>query len=266
MTSRELQVRRARAILAPVRPHLGGEVLLLVLLYTLFSRVQGALGHDPAAALAHARGLQHLESVLGLQVERPANHAVAGVPWLATASAVFYGVVLAGPPLVLAVVYLARPDVYRAHRRSLVALTLLSLPAFWLWPVAPPRFALDGITDLVATRSFLAASVTPGTTTANLYASTPSLHVAWSLWCAVALAAMLPARWRVLPYLFPLLVALDVIVTGNHYVVDVLAAVALVVLALRLEARLQERSRGLLAQHGRGVRAGAPGGRVDLPC
>jgi hypothetical protein len=61
----------------------------------------------------------------------------------------------------------------------------------------------------------------------NLYAAMPSLHVAWALWCAVAIVLALRTRWRHLAWLYPLWTTWVVAATANHYFLDALAGAAL---------------------------------------
>ena len=58
----------------------------------------------------------------------------------------------------------------------------------------------------------------------------PSLHVGLSLWCAYAVWSALRAghpRLALLSWMFPLLMAADVVATGNHYVLDVAGSIVL---------------------------------------
>ena len=61
----------------------------------------------------------------------------------------------------------------------------------------------------------------------NQFATMPSLHCAWALWCGylVARHARRPAV-RVLGACYPVLTALVVMSTGNHYFLDVAGGVA----------------------------------------
>jgi hypothetical protein len=46
----------------------------------------------------------------------------------------------------------------------------------------------------------------------------PSLHVAWAVWCAVALYPVVRQRaLRVLVAAYPVMTTLVVVATGNHY-------------------------------------------------
>lgn len=72
----------------------------------------------------------------------------------------------------------------------------------------------------------------------DINASMPSLHMAWSWWCSsmlrrlgrrdAARAGRRPGRWADLaPLAIPAVVAADVVFTGNHYLLDVVAGVLL---------------------------------------
>lgn len=254
MTAAQLRERRARILVSTDRPPFLLELVAVTVVYLLFSNVQGDLGQDAASATRNAHTIQSLERHLHIAVEAAANQWAAGVGWLAQWSAVFYALVLVAPPLVLVVLYIVRPDVYAGHRRSLVALSFLSLPVFWLFPVSPPRLAQPGIIDVVALNSLLGAKTSPASADhANLYAATPSLHVAWSMWCGHALTHVVPAGrkvLRLLPWLLPLAVAVDVVITGNHYVVDVVLGIALALLAGYLDTLQVRRSHRLLRSAG----------------
>lgn len=219
------------------------EVALLVVVYLIFTHVQGALGGDGTLASHNGHGVQSLERALGIDLEGPVNAWTERHPAVAVALALVYPCVLALVPISLAVVVLVRPAVYRAHLRRLVWLSFASLPVFWLFPVSPPRLDQPGIVDVVAQHSIMSSAMSPDSVShANLYAATPSLHVAWGLWCGMALRALVPHHRRgarIVPMLLPALVAVDVVATGNHYVVDVVAGAALALLAAVVERRVR---------------------------
>ena len=128
-----------------------------------------------------------------------------------------------------AVILWRRVPSFPLHRNALVAITLLGLVAFWLYPVAPPRM-LPGYHDVIAVTipSFTSVVETNG---AAQYASLPSLHVAWALWAAIALCTVVhkPAL-RVLVWLYPFITITDVLATGNHYLLDIVTAPGLLIL------------------------------------
>jgi hypothetical protein len=49
----------------------------------------------------------------------------------------------------------------------------------------------------------------------------PSLHFAWSTWCALVLHPMAGRRWvRVLVALYPVMTLFAIVVTANHFWLD----------------------------------------------
>ena len=60
------------------------------------------------------------------------------------------------------------------------------------------------------------------------FAAMPSLHLAWAMWVAIVAFAMLRGKaQRGWVFLYPVMTTVAVIATGNHYVLDVVAGVAL---------------------------------------
>jgi membrane-associated phospholipid phosphatase len=55
----------------------------------------------------------------------------------------------------------------------------------------------------------------------NQFAAMPSVHCAWALWCAIALAPRLKRRWaRIAAALYPALTVMVIVLTANHYLLD----------------------------------------------
>ena len=233
--------RPRRALLRVVqgdfaRPRWLTELVLLLLGYLAFSLVQARLGSSPGSAYTHADALQRFESALHLDVEVGVNQWLADHLFLTHLAGWFYGAVLVVPAIVLAWTWWRAGEHYRFLRRVLVVTTVSSLPVFALYAVAPPRFAMHGIVDVIATHDILnGATSRDSGNGANLYAAMPSLHMAWATWCALAIWWCVRRSHRRLAHLawaFPAVTALDVVATGNHYVVDVLAGVGLLLVGL----------------------------------
>ena len=78
----------------------------------------------------------------------------------------------------------------------------------------------------------------PMNAVSNQYAAMPSLHFAWSLWCALALGPAAKNRsLKVLVWVYPALTLLCIVVTGNHYLLDALGGAVTLALGYGL-ARL----------------------------
>lgn len=204
----------------------------LVAGYLVFGLVRAAIDRGEAAADATAGVIQRVERVLHLDVETAVNHAMLGHPVAIHATGYFYRLCVLAVPAVLVWTYVRWPARYGRLRTVLVVITLLDLPLVWLFPAAPPRLALDGIVDYMATNDILGgAAARTHSATMNISGAMPSMHVAWTTWCAYAAWSVLRHRWprgAWLAFLFPALVAFVVLATGHHYVLDVVAGVVLV--------------------------------------
>jgi hypothetical protein len=212
------------------------ELVFLLLWFLLFTRLDAAVGKDFVAANAHALALQSAEHAVHLDIERSANGWLAANPVLGRLAVSLYRlyyVVVAGT---LLWVFVRHADVYLRVRRTMVAMMVLVLPVYWAVPMSPPRFALPGAVDVVARYDIVDQY---SWTHPSHHTAMPSLHVGWSLWCAYAVWSALrdthprlaPAAWS-----FPLLMAADVLGTGNHYVLDIAGSVALLAVSIAAAA------------------------------
>jgi hypothetical protein len=64
----------------------------------------------------------------------------------------------------------------------------------------------------------------------------PSLHVGWALAVAIALMTASKTKWSRLWLLHPLITLLVVVVTGNHYWMDVIVVSVLLSVVVVLQA------------------------------
>lgn len=227
-----------RALARPVggRPALLLELFIFWMFFQYFNYAQEHIRGEHAESVRHALRLFSIEENLHLDMERHLNSALAAVPWLAKLAGYYYGMVLATVPIALAWCWWMNPTGFRRLRRLLVATTLPSLLVFWLVPVAPPRFAVHGIVDINALYNILGGALARDPSrSANLYAALPSLHCAWSTWVAYVVFDTLRHRrplWAYAAWLYPTMTALDVMATGNHFFLDVVAGVGLFLFGL----------------------------------
>lgn len=218
-----------RAFLAR-RPSLLPELVVVVVLLRVYDLVRHAAMLRIPTALANGQGLLDLERTLRLDPERAMDlwagrHALWD--WLAVHWYQYSHVF--GTMTVLLLVWLWRPDRYRALRSALVLTNVIGLAVFLLVPVAPPRLLPgEGFRDAMALAGYSPSHVHVA---ADQYGAMPSLHVAWALWVAVSLGVLLP-RWRRAVWLYPATTSVAVLLTGNHYLLDVAAGGAASVLAL----------------------------------
>jgi membrane-associated phospholipid phosphatase len=117
-------------------------------------------------------------------------------------------------------------------RNVFLLTTVLAVGLYEVFPLAPPRLAKglkwDGHPVHIIDTTFNGVKIG-----FNEFAAMPSVHVAWALIVGGTVAwAARPLLIRLLGLVYPLIMATTVIVTGNHYVSDVLGAVVVVTIAL----------------------------------
>jgi hypothetical protein len=124
---------------------------------------------------------------------------------------------------------------YELLRNTVLATWLISLPIYALFPVAPPRLADVGLVDTITTQTGVALDSKLTTSFYNELAAVPSLHAGFALAVSAALAAAARRRVaQVLAWLWAPTVSLAVVATGNHFVADIVAGLAVTVLGFAL--------------------------------
>jgi hypothetical protein len=209
------------------------ELALWISVYGLYLLVRGISTAGADEALANARRLIEAERSLGLFHEERLQDALAPLhPVLSAYYMLGFAPLLVG---VLVWLLVRHPAAYRELRIVLLLSLVFASMAYVMLPTAPPRLVPGlGIADTVG----LSARGEDGSFSGirfNPYAAMPSMHVGWSL--LIGLFAFRMARARSVQMFFaahPLLMAIAVTATGNHFFLDSLvgAAVALATLAL----------------------------------
>ncbi|HET9072364.1 MAG TPA: phosphatase PAP2 family protein, partial [Acidimicrobiales bacterium] len=183
-----------------------------------------------------------------LAVEAPLQRWCASVPGLMPAFDVSYMLLhLAALGGVLLWLYRCHHRGYVELRTAVLITSAVSLVCFVLLPTAPPRLAGLGIVDSISH-----FGVTEGSSTLTLfynpYAAFPSLHEAYAALTGWAIRRQARNRvlWLVGGVVMPIWVAVEVIATGNHFVIDVVAGILTAelgrVVAVRLHRRAAQRS------------------------
>lgn len=207
------------------RPLWWTQVLLAVGFAWGYDALRETHGDVHAAAVAHGRDVLRLDRDLHSRwvhtLTAWVNHHDAVADFLAG----YYVVMHLGVVSATLVVLWLEGRQYRWHRDTLLLISAISFVVFWFYPVAPPRLVGAGFGDTV--RHVLPFAYRTEAAAANLYAAVPSLHIAWALWAAIALCSITRRLWvRILAIGHVLVTTVTVLGTGNHYLVDVLAGVA----------------------------------------
>jgi hypothetical protein len=212
------------------------DALVIVWLLWLYDAISNFAPLRLHAALANARGVLSVEHALQLAPERALDRWLAAHHTLGLVLSDYYDnahfVITLG---VLGWLWWRRADIYRPLRNALVLANVIGFAVFWRYPVAPPRM-LPGFTDVVSsTHAFGDWHAGSLASHANELAAMPSLHMAWAAWCALAVWRACARRWvRALAIAHPSLTAFTVMATGNHFLLDLLAGLLVLALAVAL--------------------------------
>jgi hypothetical protein len=216
------------------------EVVLAAVLYGCYDAARGLSNGGFVKAERDGWEILDLERALHLDPEGWLNAHLQTVPLLAVSACYVYATLhFVVTPIVLIWTFRSRPVAYVRARTTLALTTAGALIGFWFFPTAPPRLLIGGgFHDTLATYSSWGwwgsqTSIPQGTAAlANQFAAMPSLHVAWSIWCAATLLAHLRNRAvKLLAAAYPIVTATVVLATANHYVLAVAAGAALWALA-----------------------------------
>lgn len=206
------------------------DAVFLLGAYLLYAAVRDSMLARSSVAVTHAKDLFDAERVLRIDPEHVLNSHLALHPLIAGVCdyyyATFHFVVVIG---VFAWMYVKHRSEARRWALAWYVMNLIGLIGFWLLPTAPPRL-LPGA-NFVDTFSKFHTWGSLGnstmTTVANQYAAFPSLHVGWALWSALAVASLSShRRLSKLALVYPIITALVVLSTANHFLVDVVAGIA----------------------------------------
>jgi hypothetical protein len=204
-----------------------GELVVVAVLLVVYDRVRALAAVHATVAVAHGWALLDIEKALHLRVEDALNSWLTGHGLLRALAVDYYQYVHVTAALaVLVMCYWRSPAAYRPARNALVLTNVVGLAVFALYPAAPPRLLPGaGFVDLVARAGF---GTSHGPVPADQYGALPSLHLAWATWVAVTGFALTRRRApRLLFAAHPVLTALVVLATANHYVLDVASGVLL---------------------------------------
>ena len=214
------------------------ELGVLALVYLGYAASRVLADDSVSPAVTRAVRVLDLERTWHLDVEGALNrwflqHDVLGV------AASFYYASAHYVLTLLVVVWLFRRHraAYAPARLALVGSTAVALVAYLAMPTAPPRL-MGGYADLLAVHS--AAGWWGGEASAprglggltNQLAAFPSMHAGWALWVALAVAHALGRHWlTVVAWAHAVTTGIVVVGTGNHWLLDVVAGWAVVLLA-----------------------------------
>jgi hypothetical protein len=201
---------------------------VILVAFGVYEAARHAMEPDWAQAFENARRIVSLEQVLGLAWEQSLQRAFLAIPDLVEALNLFYFVghfVFTGAFFLW--LYRRSRSGFRTFRDGFLVATAISVVVHWLFPTAPPRLADVGLTDTLLLFSGIDIGSPSSAAYSNPVAAVPSLHAAYALGVGLGLIRYAGWLWlRAAGVVYPPLVILTIVVTGNHFVLDAVAGIA----------------------------------------
>ena len=221
------------------------ELITIGLFYGVYTLVrnQGIASDSAVEARHHANQVIRFERFFGLFQEHRIQKAFLDWHWFIKFWDVYYGT-FHFIVTIVAIVALFRYQKarYPIWRNTLAVTVAIALIGFTFYPLMPPRLLPEhfGFVDTLQKIGGL-WSFDSGTMSkiSNQYAAMPSLHMAWSTWCAFVLIPMIKPLWgKIAMASYPFITLFCIIVTANHYWADALGGWAALGLGYLIGGRL----------------------------
>ena len=211
------------------------EATLVAGLYTAWQLIGTVTHRNVEGAQANAIAVWHAEQAVHLPSELAMQQAMTPHPWLVQLANGYYVYGHFNPViLMLAWVFLRHRAAYPRVRLLLCLLTATAFVVHFV-PVAPPRLMPQlGFHD-VALEYGQSVYGSFGAGIPGQLLAMPSLHVGWAILLAYVVVTTARSRWRWLVIAHPVLMAVDVAVTANHWWADGFVCGVLLALCIAAE-------------------------------
>ena len=204
------------------------EAGIVVGLYALWQLAGNLASGGYHTAITHAWWLWNTERTLRLPSELDVQGLLLLHPLPSEIANLYYATMHFGMLIAMLIwLFVRHRDGYPGVRNAMAASTAGCLLISFI-PVAPPRLLSGtGIADLAARYGESVYTAVGSTAGADQLSAMPSVHVAWSILVAWAVITRARSRWRWLILFHPAVTVFVVVVTGNHFWADAIAAAAI---------------------------------------
>jgi hypothetical protein len=242
MEAHAMQTTPGRQLPASLRTGFGREAALVGAAMLAYFAIRNLTVGGADEATRNAHRIIDVEEWLHIAWEDGIQSAIVRTDVLVTLANWVY--IWGHWPVILSVataLYLWRRDRYYLLRNALFVSGGIGFLFFAFLPVAPPRLVELGLVDTVTDESHSYRALQPPGLT-NQYAAFPSLHFGWNLVVGIVLLLTTTRlAIRVFAVLSPLAMGAAVIVTANHFVLDVVGGLAVVSVGLAVAFALDRR-------------------------
>ena len=215
------------------------EILLIASALPIYYGVRGITQTHVDAAVDRGVHIITIEKSLGIFWEVQLQSWILPYSWLVKFLNGFYlfGHLPVIGSLAVWMYFWHRPQ-YLLMRNAFLLSGAIALIFFVNFPTAPPRLLPHelgfGFVDTVVEQYKQSRPLTPSWFV-NEYAAFPSMHIGWNLLVGIALwQATRNILIRAFAVLMPVAMFTDIILTGNHYIIDALAGSAVMLLGLAI--------------------------------
>jgi membrane-associated phospholipid phosphatase len=206
------------------------ELFLFLGAYLAYSMSRYVSVGDLTTATDHAEWIVGLQQRIGVNVESSVQSALSGTAAIWILNQLYLAAQLVVVPGTLILLYRRNHEIYVRLRNTVLATWLIAMPIYALFPVAPPRLAHVGLIDTITQGGGVRLDSALTTSFYNPLAAVPSLHAGFALAVGVALAAAVTRPWlKALALSWAPIIGLAVVATGNHFLFDIAAGVAVTV-------------------------------------
>jgi len=222
---------------------LGRELTILLSGFMLYRFVRLVVKDEIDRAFVNSKTIVDWERALGIFNEVHLQSTIVGSdPVVWSLNRYYFFAHFIASAAFLTWLYVRHFDHYGRVRRVMFGVTFVALAVHVLFPLAPPRWFPDmGFVDTLQTYGPKIYDSETITNTANQIAAMPSLHVAWALIGAWAVVKASTSQWRWIAIAHPVIMTAAVVLTANHWWLDVFAATALVVIVIAVDLPIQHR-------------------------
>lgn len=212
------------------------EVVLLFSTYLLYSISKNLIDSTPILqAFGNAWALVKLEKALGIAQESTIQvwaslHSGVFLNFLGYYYAIALWIALLGSAAYL---FIRNRRLYWPMRNVYLVTMVVAVVIFAVYPLAPPRMLPGyGMTDVAQMLGMLPKEGSRSFFGYNEFAAMPSLHIAWSSLIVFAWFKLGGTWGKVFSSIYLMLMTLAVVATANHYILDVVAGVLLLLVAM----------------------------------
>ena len=215
--------------------------LIMLACYAVYDVSRAVVMGREAVAMANGMFFLNLEKALGIFWEPWIQGRISAVPPVMSFLVWSYGALHL--PIIMGLmvwVFTQRRSSWTVFRNWFLAINFMAVLLYFLLPTAPPRMIFtSGVADISYLHGKRPAIFENGFL-ANPFAAMPSLHFAYALFVALTLFLLARQKWlRAGGFAYPALVLVSIVATGNHFIVDAVASVLVVVAAYVLAINVQ---------------------------